>query len=325
MNKSVKISGKQGSSIVKMTLVMVLLAGLSFIIVSSDKSEDTIMKYNELTPEEEYVILNKGTERPFTGIYHDHWEDGTYTCKRCDAQLYKSSAKFESHCGWPSFDDEIPGAVKRLRDADGVRTEILCNNCGAHLGHVFEGEGYTDKNIRHCVNSISMNFIPGKKTDNYQKAYFAGGCFWGVEYYFQKAEGVISTTVGYMGGNKDNPTYKEVSYTNTGHAEAVEVVYDPEVTSYEEMAKLFFEIHDPTQVDRQGPDIGEQYRSEVFYVDENQRKIAEKLIGILKDKGFEVATRITRAGTFWDAEDYHQDYYEKKNGVPYCHSYQKRF
>jgi peptide methionine sulfoxide reductase msrA/msrB len=325
MERLTKNTGKRVSSIIKMTMVMVLMAGLSFVFISSDKSEDANMNYNELTPEEEYVMLNKGTEKPFTGLYYDHWEDGSYTCKRCDAPLYKSSAKFDSHCGWPSFDDEIPGAVKRVTDADGVRTEILCNNCGAHLGHVFEGEGYTDKNIRHCVNSVSMNFIPAKKADNYQKAYFAGGCFWGVEYYFQKADGVISTTVGYMGGSKENPSYKEVSYTNTGHAEAIEVVYDPELTSYEDLAKLFFEIHDPTQVDRQGPDIGEQYRSEVFYVDENQMKIVEKLIGILTDKGYKVATRVTKAGTFWDAEDYHQDYYEKKNGTPYCHSYQKRF
>jgi peptide methionine sulfoxide reductase msrA/msrB len=175
MERLTKNTGKRVSSIIKMTMVMVLMAGLSFVFISSDKSEDANMNYNELTPEEEYVMLNKGTEKPFTGLYYDHWEDGSYTCKRCDAPLYKSSAKFDSHCGWPSFDDEIPGAVKRVTDADGVRTEILCNNCGAHLGHVFEGEGYTDKNIRHCVNSVSMNFIPAKKADNYQKAYFAGG------------------------------------------------------------------------------------------------------------------------------------------------------
>lgn len=308
-----------------MTLVMVLIAGLSFVVNSSDKSEEANMNYNELTPDEEYVILNKGTEKPFSGIFYDNWENGTYICKRCDAPLYESTAKFDSQCGWPSFDDEIPGAVKRQRDADGVRTEILCSNCGAHLGHVFEGEGFTDKNIRHCVNSISMNFIPEKKTEKYEKAYFAGGCFWGVEYYFQNAEGVVSTTVGYMGGDKENPTYKEVSYTNTGHAEAIEVVYDPEKTSYEKMARLFFEIHDPTQVNRQGPDIGKQYRSAVFYTDDNQKKIAEKLIGILKVKGYKVATEVIKAGSFWDAEDYHQDYYEKNNGQPYCHSYQKRF
>jgi peptide methionine sulfoxide reductase msrA/msrB len=326
MERSTKLSARRGSRFVDyVPAIQGVLIGLFFIIASTVVSGDNNMNYNELTPEEEAVIIHKATEKPFSGIFYDHWEEGTYVCKRCNAPLYRSTDKFDSHCGWPSFDDEIPGAVKRLPDADGTRTEILCSNCGAHLGHVFEGEGFTDKNVRHCVNSISMAFVPDDKAEKYKKAYFAGGCFWGVEYYFQDATGVISTRVGYMGGDKKNPTYSEVSGGKTGHAEAIEVEYDPESTSYEKLARLFFEIHDPTQINRQGPDIGEQYRSAVFYTDDDQKQIAEKLIKLLKDKGYDVVTEVIAAGPFWEADDYHQDYYQKKNGQPYCHSYQKRF
>jgi peptide methionine sulfoxide reductase msrA/msrB len=206
-----------------------------------------------------------------------------------------------------------------------MRTEIICNYCGAHLGHVFAGEGLTAKDTRHCVNSISLKFIPEPKTENMEKAIFAGGCFWGVEYYFQKTKGVISLQVGYTGGNKDNPTYEEVCSGKTHHVEAIEVTFDSTQTSFEELAKLFFEIHDFTQVDRQGPDIGEQYRTEIFYLNDKQKEISNKLIQILTDKGFKVATYVTKATTFWKAEDYHQKYYEKTGKMPYCHVYKKIF
>ncbi|MDI6757157.1 MAG: bifunctional methionine sulfoxide reductase B/A protein [Endomicrobiia bacterium] len=280
-------------------------------------------KYNPLTSEEEKVIIDKGTEKPFSGKYNKFNEAGIYACKRCGAELYRSSDKFDSACGWPSFDDEIAGAITRVPDQDGVRTEIICSNCGSHLGHVFAGEKLTDKNIRHCVNSISLNFIKTKK--NVRKAYFAGGCFWGVEYYFQNLDGVASTKVGYMGGHENNPTYAEVSDKKTGHAETLGVTYDASKVSYETLAKLFFEIHDPTQKNRQGPDIGEQYRSAVFYADNEQKDTAEKLINILREKGYDVVTEVAKAGTFWPAEDYHQRYYEKNKKQPYCHVRKKRF
>jgi peptide methionine sulfoxide reductase msrA/msrB len=282
------------------------------------------MPDKRLTPEEEEVIARKGTEPPFSGKYDSFDQKGTYACKRCGAPLYRSSAKFDSGCGWPSFDEEIPGAVRRQADADGQRIEIACASCGAHLGQVFLGVGFTAKNTRHCVNSISMNFVPDDPRQT-GTAIFASGCFWGTQYYLQQARGVLTTTVGFTGGRTTHPTYEEVSSGLSGHAEAVQVVFDPAQTSFEELAKLFFETHDFTQVDRQGPDIGAQYRSEIFYLDENQKRAAEKLVGILQAKGYHVATRITPAGAFWKAEDYHQNYYQKNGQLPYCHLYRKIF
>jgi len=214
----------------------------------------------ELTNEEKRVILNKGTELPFSGKYYNFHERGTYVCKQCGTPLYFSEAKFDSGCGWPSFDEEISGAVRRLPDVDGRRTEIVCAKCGGHLGHVFTGEGFTPKDTRHCVNSISMDFVPEDKQEETEVAIFAGGCFWGVEHLMQQQPGILSIEVGYIGGSTENPTYREVCSHTTGHAEAVRIVFDPKKVSYTTLAKLFFEIHDPTQSDGQGPDLGDQYR-----------------------------------------------------------------
>ena len=145
-------------------LLYTIICGISFLSGIELRAQEE-MPYNKLTPAEEWVILKKGTERPFSGKYEDHWLQGTYVCKQCNAALYRSESKFDAHCGWPSFDDEIDGAVTRVPDVDGHRTEIQCANCGAHLGHVFLGEGFTRKNTRHCVNSISMKFIADESDD----------------------------------------------------------------------------------------------------------------------------------------------------------------
>lgn len=158
-----------------------------------------------------------------------------------------------------------------------------------------------------------------------KKAIFASGCFWGTEYYMSKADGVISVTSGYIGGNVKDPTYEQVSSGKTGHVEAVEVEYDPLITNYENLAKLFFETHDPTQKNGQGPDIGSQYLSKIFYNNDEENKIAEKLIQILTDRGMKIATKVEKAGPFYPAEDYHQDYYTKSSSLPYCHIYRKLF
>ena len=304
-------------------ILCIVLMGIS-CAQSQNKPKQENMKYNQLTPEEERVILHKGTEAPYTGEYTNNKRNGIYVCRRCNAPLYKSSDKFDSHCGWLSFDDEIKGAVKRIPDADGKRIEIICANCGAHLGHVFLNEGFTIKETRHCVNSISLKFIP-EENKMIKKAYFASGCFWGTEYYFMKATGVAHTAVGFMGGHVDHPTYEQVCQKNTGHLETTEVEYNTSKTSYEDLVKLFFETHDFTQTNGQGPDIGPQYLSCIFYTDEAEKEIAEEYIALLQNKGYKVATILKPITTFWRAEDYHQQYYEHKGSTPYCHVYKKIF
>lgn len=282
--------------------------------------------WNTLTPAEERIIVNKGTEPPFSGRFDKFNQTGIFVCRRCNAALYRSGDKFDSGCGWPSFDAEIPGAVKRLPDPDGQRIEIECAHCGGHLGHVFTGERLTPRNTRHCVNSLSLDFVPEADIPKrFERAIFAGGCFWGVEYFLQKAPGVIRTLVGYAGGKTANPSYEQVCQHTTGHAESVEVYYDPLQTSFEKLTRLFFEIHDPTQVDRQGPDVGDQYRSSIFYVNDTQKRTAEKLIKELEANGYKVVTRVEPALTFWPGELYHRDYYLKNGKLPYCHRPVARF
>jgi len=303
-----------------------------------ESSQNTAMP--PLTETERRIIRDKGTERAFTGQYWNTFDPGTYVCRQCGAALYRSDSKFASECGWPSFDAEIPGAVKRQPDADGMRTEILCAACGAHLGHVFLGEGFTPRNTRHCVNSASLVLRPPTGTEktpeatpkdgavptsSTQTAIFAGGCFWGVEYYFRQIKGVKSAVSGFTGGTTKNPTYEQVCTGRTGHAEAVRVEFFPAEVSYEKLARLFFEIHDPTQFNRQGPDVGTQYRSGVFYADAEQKAVAERLIADLRARGYDVVTEVTPASEFYPAEAYHQDYQGKHPGHPICQRPVARF
>jgi len=285
------------------------------------------MKYNDLTAEEIRVIENKGTEMPFSGKYDGFYDSGIYHCRKCNTPLFNSTDKFDSGSGWPSFDDTIEGAVKEIPDADGSRVEIVCATCGGHLGHVFKGEQLTPKSTRHCVNSVSLDFKPVAEDEKYKKAYFASGCFWGTEYWFQQAPGVFDAHSGYMGGHTQDPTYYEVCGKDTGHLETVEVIYDPKEVSYESLCKLFFETHNPEQMDGQGPDIGPQYLSAVFTNDIEEEDTVQMLINQLEDKGMHIATMIKDANehTFYKAEEEHQNYYKLRNSTPYCHAYTKRF
>ena len=292
------------------------------------------MELNKLSPEEKRVIINKGTEPPFTGRFESFFETGTYVCKQCGTKLYDSQSKFHSGCGWPSFDNDINGSVKRQPDGDGRRTEIVCSKCGGHLGHVFEGEGFTEKNTRHCVNSISIDFIPaaenipGQENIKEQKnksttdfAVLGGGCFWCLEAVFLQLKGVSAVESGYAGGLTDNPSYNEVCAGNTGHAEVIRVEFNTSVISYELILDIFFSTHDPTTPGRQGNDIGEQYRSIILYNSLEQKKIAKKIINQLESSGrysSHIVTEVKPFEKFYRAEDYHQEYFFKNPYQPYC-------
>lgn len=282
-----------------------------------------------LTPLEARVIEGKGTEVPFTGKYDDFFQSGTYYCRKCGAALYRSADKFDGHCGWPAFDDEIPGAVRRIPDADGMRTEIVCARCGAHLGHVFTGENLTEKNTRHCVNSMSMTFVPDmpedrQKGERYETAVLASGCFWGTEYWLSKIDGVVSTEVGYAGGWLKDPLYSQVSTSESGHLECVKVVFDPQKVSYREVLRVYFNTFDPQQADGQGPDIGPQYRSAIFYTSQRQKEAAEEALEKLREKGLKPATEVRPLDIFYpEKEEYHRHYYDKNGQAPYCHIYKE--
>lgn len=278
-----------------------------------------------LTPAVKRVVCNKATEYPHTGVYNALVSSGTYLCRRCGLALFRGQNQFHAGCGWPSFDEELPSAVSREPDADGVRTEILCARCSAHLGHVFYGELLTEKNLRHCVNSVSLDYVNNSEVKDTEEAIVAGGCFWGVEYYLQQIPGVLKVESGYTGGLIENPTYEQVCQGRSGHYEAVRVVYDKQLIDYNGILKNFFEIHDPTQTTGQGPDVGLQYQSAIFYFNQQQQSEAQRLIHQLQHSGYLIATRVLAAQVFWPAEEYHQNYYTKHPKVPYCHRRVKRF
>lgn len=284
-------------------------------------------KYQSLTPSLLHILRDKGTEPAFSGDFIDVNENsrGTYLCRACGLALFREDSQFNSQCGWPSFDDQIPDVVKIQADADGRREEIVCARCDGHLGHVFYGENKTAKNTRHCVNSLSIEFVADESVADTEEIILAAGCFWGVQHGLRKLPGVLKTEVGYIGGGFANPTYEAVCTGNTGHFEAVRVLFDPTKTNLIAVLQLYFELHNFEQRDGQGPDIGSQYLSAIFYFDEQQKQTAETVIQQLTDMSYQVATQLLPMKTFWPAEVYHQDYFVKHGDNNNCHLRRKIF
>jgi len=278
-----------------------------------------------LTPEQYSVTRLKGTERPFSGTCAVPAGEGEYVyrCVGCGTDLFRSGAKFQSGTGWPSFAEPVSELnITTIEDRSHgmVRTEVLCALCGAHLGHVFD-DGPLPSGNRHCINSVAIKLVDAGSFKRLEKAAFAAGCFWGVEASLRGVKGVVYTAVGFMGGTLKNPTYEQVCRRDTGNAETVFLEYNPDEVSYEQLLNVFWKIHNPTTPDRQGPDVGTQYRSVIFYYNDAQEKAAKLSAKELERAGRfndPVVTRIVPAQVFYRAEEYHQRYYEKQGRKPAC-------
>ncbi len=278
-----------------------------------------------LSPDLYAVARDADTERAFTGTMWNSETKGTYYCATCGLKLFKSNQKFTSSCGWPSFfeQDNKNSVVFKDDNSYGMRrTEALCGRCDSHLGHLFD-DGPEPTGKRYCMNAISLDFAPdGVATNsaNTDTIVIGGGCFWCVEAVYENLDGVISVYSGYAGGTVDNPSYEEVCTGRTGAAEVVEITYDKSKTNLDEIFQVFFTVHDPTTLNRQGADQGTQYRSAIFYKNEKEKNAAQSLINELNKEVFsnKIVTTLEPLQKFFKAESYHQGYYNNNKNQPYC-------
>ena len=280
--------------------------------------EKTPEEWKSLLTAEQFTITRlKGTERAFSSELCSYFEPGRYSCVCCDTELFDAQEKFESGTGWPSFTQPIKEnvvAYHKDNTFDMQRIEAICNICDAHLGHVFK-DGPIPGGLRYCINALSLK----KVTVSEKKIDFGGGCFWCTEAIFQRVKGVLKVESGYSGGAVINPTYREVCSGVTGHAEMVEITYNPGEISFEDLLKIHLSTHNPTTVDRQGADSGSQYRSVIFYRTETEKQAAIRIIDeVQKSYPDMIVTQLQMFDHFFKAEDYHQDYYNRNQEAGYC-------
>lgn len=301
---------------------------LNFAREGNPKPDRTVTKTDEawreqLTAEQYQITRLKGTERAFSSKMCDLFEPGNYACVCCDTLLFDSSGKFDSGTGWPSFYQpakENAIAYHEDRSHGMSRVEVTCNTCGAHQGHVFP-DGPEPSGLRYCINAVSMTKVSSEvsQSEDTRLATFGGGCFWCTEAVFQELRGVVSVVSGYTGGQVKEPSYQAVCLGTTGHAEVVQVEYDPNQIGYADLLRIHFSTHNPTTLNQQGADKGTQYRSIVFFQNEEEKAqayaVRDEVKGLFEDP---IVTEIESLGTFFPAESYHQNYYRRNPQAGYC-------